>query len=939
MAATGPSGVETADEDEALAEETQQTIKLVNATKKNKKCADRDLILSYVQDQSDQQAAFLELPFSITYFIVFTLFVLVREDFLKSGLMQRQQRQMLGGTTFEGVQFTSGHKDIGDIDTVVDVWTWLHDVVVDLYVARYGPTDPYRVLRHNQLVGGVLLQQVRRKRFNCSTSYPDSGPFVDGKNPLYSNFECYPWTSEADACFGPVSGGSVDPKSVLEGTTGWCTDKNRQLEKVNVKYCGYAKTATDLVNDTSCPSCTQKDCYTLAQCVVKCNLCDSCVAVRFHPEVQADGDSIKCQMLSSLTVSSFIKSDDRNDVIYAVNQRHGDCEARRLLEQDTVGTDEARRLSDAKEQARLQLLDTAAVSRNSDISRRMPFVIDGGGSGGGHYGARQNSIVEESSYSTYLTSFEGQGRAFDKIRYMSENNWIDYATAWVGVRMFLYNPNCKTYCYVIVNIFMPPSGRMLPKINAFSFPPDMWPSPGVIITDILWVIGFIIETGRVALGIRKSLKRNGLRETVLRGWLWIDIVFVCCGFVIVFLCWGLMNELAAVNKLATDVRLVDPNRVTPGGGINIGDTINDYEGAMESIHMRLFQMSDYLMRFRLILSMYTLLVAWKVLRACTGQPRLAMVTNTLTRASTDIVHFLIVLITILGAFIVSGMYLFGNRLWSFSQFGLSLITCSRMLLGDFDFDELREEELLMPMIWFVLFIVLVVCLMLNMLMAIIMDQYTEVKSEAESTAPVWTQISEAVRDGYGRLSLKKASWSNVKEVLESLPEGDVNEEMLEQDQVYLSREQANFIIQEARKREDQEIESGITLSAAMRTVGWLRIAVEKMRTHVEEIELSNKEEHAELLATATPEDILEAVGVPSMNVEDFGKEAKSREDDAREAPSAQACLERFNRIGLRMSKMDDWMRDAAAYINLHGNSVRNRLAVIEDLARARRDGR
>merc|ERR550514_1215019 len=113
-------------------------------------------------------------------------------------------------------------------------------------------------------------------------------------------------------------------------------------------------------------------------------------------------------------------------------------------------------------------------------------------------------------------------------------------------------------------------------------------------------------------------------------------------------------------------------------------------------------------------------------KAYSGQPRLAMVTSTLTRAATDLFHFMIVFMTIFLCYSYSGMFLFGRRVEKFSTATYAVQTCFNMVMGDFDWSELSEEHNFTAMMWFWSFMVLVVLVMMNMLLAIVMDVYTEV---------------------------------------------------------------------------------------------------------------------------------------------------------------------------------------------------------------------
>ena len=69
--------------------------------------------------------------------------------------------------------------------------------------------------------------------------------------------------------------------------------------------------------------------------------------------------------------------------------------------------------------------------------------------------------------------------------------------------------------------------------------------------------------------------------------------------------------------------------------------------------------------------------------------------------------------------------IFHSRLDSFRTIGQTVYTLIRSLLGDFEFEELQEAHGYMGPLLFVIFVVLAVFVVLNMLIAIISDAYSE----------------------------------------------------------------------------------------------------------------------------------------------------------------------------------------------------------------------
>jgi len=157
-----------------------------------------------------------------------------------------------------------------------------------------------------------------------------------------------------------------------------------------------------------------------------------------------------------------------------------------------------------------------------------------------------------------------------------------------------------------------------------------------------------------------------------------------------------------------------------------------------------------------------------------AQPKLGVVAGTLESSVIDIIHFLIVLLPTFVGYAISGCLIFGRRLGEFATVQSSIFACFKMLLeGEYDWPNLSEEHFYTSMIWVWSFMLLLVMLMLNMVLAIVMDIYTDTRKQSGTSETVWqtllhiaqhvwyrkrwihhTQLSEAAR-GMERLLSKE----------------------------------------------------------------------------------------------------------------------------------------------------------------------------------------
>jgi len=142
---------------------------------------------------------------------------------------------------------------------------------------------------------------------------------------------------------------------------------------------------------------------------------------------------------------------------------------------------------------------------------------------------------------------------------------------------------------------------------------------------------------------------------------------------------------------------------------------------------------------RIIMGLTACSILLKFFKAFQANPRLQLVTNTMVKAATDIVHFSIVLFAVFIGFALTGHILFGNDLVQFRNFASAMDTCFIVLMGEFAWYAEASESNLESMgsgmprgmltFWFWLYMVFVLMILLNMLLAIILDHYTELVTQ------------------------------------------------------------------------------------------------------------------------------------------------------------------------------------------------------------------
>jgi len=138
--------------------------------------------------------------------------------------------------------------------------------------------------------------------------------------------------------------------------------------------------------------------------------------------------------------------------------------------------------------------------------------------------------------------------------------------------------------------------------------------------------------------------------------------------------------------------------------------------------------------------LYIVIITLRVFKAFHAQARLSVLTQTLSEALVDVAHLMCIFAVVVAAYCISGMLLFGHALEDFATLDRVANKCWRIILGDFDYPELRDASgHLTSAMWLSTFCLVNAVVLFNMLLAIIMDCYTQVKGSVGSSAETLTQ--------------------------------------------------------------------------------------------------------------------------------------------------------------------------------------------------------
>merc|ERR1719313_3308547 len=342
----------------------------------------------------------------------------------------------------------------------------------------------------------------------------------------------------------------------------------------------------------------------------------------------------------------------------------------------------------------------------------------------------------------------------ERVEFLWEHDWIDFSSSALEIQACMFNAEVGLYVLLSIEIGLPRGGEINPIMRVRTIPAKVYSNWSSAIPDAIWL--FLISA--LFLQELKQLlaerSKGRLRDYWSDYWNWVDWTSIIMGSLIVTYWLYLMWEADDLShRLTTPGSVPKPKKMTWEaedftGGIALEEDTKAWE-AQENIVLDHFErLQVERMYQRLALFWYTLIILLRFLKGFRGQPRVALIAETLKFASIDLFHFMLIFMAVFLSFALGGHVLFGPHLLEWSTFVLSTTTSFRLLMGSSaDYLRLYTVAPAVAASWFWSYMLFVVMVMLNLLVALIIDQYAEVKRRmGEDGQSIVEQLQETYSD-------------------------------------------------------------------------------------------------------------------------------------------------------------------------------------------------
>ncbi|KAJ0399433.1 hypothetical protein P43SY_005372 [Pythium insidiosum] len=143
------------------------------------------------------------------------------------------------------------------------------------------------------------------------------------------------------------------------------------------------------------------------------------------------------------------------------------------------------------------------------------------------------------------------------------------------------------------------------------------------------------------------------------------------------------------------------------------------------------QIATWMVYLRFCAVVAVLGLGFRILSRFRFHPRLDVLTRTVTLALHQFVGFFVVFVTIFASFAVAGAALFGDRVQEFSTVDDTIKSCINMLFGSFDVAVIQDLYYHAGAVYYWSYMIVVALVLLNMMLAIVVDTYSEIREESQ----------------------------------------------------------------------------------------------------------------------------------------------------------------------------------------------------------------
>ncbi|CAI5462639.1 unnamed protein product, partial [Closterium sp. Yama58-4] len=364
--------------------------------------------------------------------------------------------------------------------------------------------------------------------------------------------------------------------------------------------------------------------------------------------------------------------------------------------------------------------------------------------------------------------------AENRLQYLVDGLFIDNATRKLEVSFITHNGESSMFVLTRVTAVVDTGGGFVTSFSSLSVPTDMYSqsltSVFLLLLQAVYVAALLWNGVEEAVELRGRVRREGSVLSYLRsGWNWIDMASLLLQW-LALITWVVLWRAVATNDMDPRYDVYESLLEVPrywqvaGSGEGFKAAMHEYEDLQALINWRSFYFA--LQGVNLFLLMV------RLLKLMDFQPYLGVITRSLALAMPSLLHFFLLTFIVFFCFALYGYLVFGGKMEQFATLPDALFTCFLIILNEnataYFFAHMHGWDLVAGMLFFIAFILLLVFILFNFLIAIIVDAFMTIKDSHVVATSITHDIGTILRYLINRALGRFSPYSDIMARLEQL---------------------------------------------------------------------------------------------------------------------------------------------------------------------------
>jgi hypothetical protein len=313
---------------------------------------------------------------------------------------------------------------------------------------------------------------------------------------------------------------------------------------------------------------------------------------------------------------------------------------------------------------------------------------------------------------------------------LQSDGWLDLSTQQVNVEAAFLNAEAHIYTYMDVELLMHREGYVSKDVKVKPLRGNVYTHWSHIFLDICW--GFVMSLlfYEAVERFQKQTQAGLLKFHLKDPYTWLDWLSIIFGLGIGLYFWGLTKSLDTFSEYISGLSEMPEFAVLEAPENRKVQATLDNKEYQDKLN-EIFRLFSWLARtqtyHRLCVFWYSLVVVLRFFRGFLGQPRIAVLIQTIMSSVDFFLHYIVIFGVVFFSFAHSGYILFGEQREDWSTAGQSINGLFLILFGQFN-TQFHGDVAITSASWFWLFYFSVQLLLINLLTAAMVHRYLDVRN-------------------------------------------------------------------------------------------------------------------------------------------------------------------------------------------------------------------